>query len=100
MCGIAGILHFGQDRASPDLVSRMIGMIRHHGLTPGQVTHIYRDIASKRRATHYLHLQPLLVNQIPEITLGARAACKPKTVEAIPHSAITRDPLGGRRAER
>ena len=70
------------------------------GLTPGQVAHIYRDIDSKRRATHYLHLEPLLVNQIPEITLGARAACKPKTVEAIPHSAITRDPLGGRRAER
>jgi len=31
MCGIAGILHFGQDRPSPDLINRMIGMIRHRG---------------------------------------------------------------------
>ena len=31
MCGIAGIHHFGQGRVSPDLVSRMIGLIRHRG---------------------------------------------------------------------
>ena len=31
------------------------------GLTPGHVARIYRDIDSKRRAAHYLHLTPLLV---------------------------------------
>jgi len=38
------------------------------GLTPEQVARIYRDIDSKRHATHYLHLKPLLVEQISEIT--------------------------------
>ena len=39
------------------------------GLAPEQVARIYRDIVSKRHATHYLHLKPLLVEQIPEIAL-------------------------------
>lgn len=33
------------------------------GLTPGEVTHAYNQIDSKRRATRYLHLPPLLVEE-------------------------------------
>ncbi len=37
------------------------------GVTPEQAERIYRDIESKRRATHYLHLSPLLVEPVREI---------------------------------
>jgi len=37
------------------------------GLTQEQVELVYRDIASKRRATRYLHQRPLLVEDVPEI---------------------------------
>jgi len=39
------------------------------GLTPEQVALVYRDIASKRKATRYLHLHPLLVEPVSEISL-------------------------------
>lgn len=35
------------------------------GLTPDQVSQVWRDIAGKRRATRYLHREPLLVEDIP-----------------------------------
>jgi NAD+ synthase len=35
------------------------------GLTPEQVDRVYHDIDSKRRATRYLHTQPLLVENPP-----------------------------------
>jgi NAD+ synthase len=34
------------------------------GLTPEQVSWVYRDIQSKRRATQYLHLPPILVEEV------------------------------------
>jgi NAD+ synthase len=37
------------------------------GLTPEQVEYVYSDIASKRQATRYQHLGPLLVECIDEI---------------------------------
>lgn len=37
------------------------------GLTAKQVKLIYDDIKQKRRTTKYLHLPPLLVDQVPEI---------------------------------
>jgi len=37
------------------------------GLTAEQVERVYKDIESKRRGTHYLHLPPLFVEPIPEI---------------------------------
>ena len=36
-------------------------------LTPSQVARVYKDIESKRRATQYLHLRPLLTDPILEI---------------------------------
>jgi NAD+ synthase len=38
------------------------------GLTSEQVERVYRDIDAKRRATHYLHLEPLLVEPVEEVT--------------------------------
>ena len=38
------------------------------GLTGGQVERVYRDIEAKRRATRYLHLAPLLVDHVSEIS--------------------------------
>ena len=38
------------------------------GLTPAQVELVYKDIATKRATTHYLHLAPLLVAAVPEIS--------------------------------
>ena len=38
------------------------------GLTPHQVEQVYHDIAAKRRATRYLHLKPLLVEDVREVT--------------------------------
>ncbi len=42
------------------------------GLSTEQVERVFRDIEQKRKTTHYLHLQPSLVTDIPEIahTLG------------------------------
>lgn len=37
------------------------------GLTDAQVERVYRDIESKRHATRYLHLKPLLIDDVPEI---------------------------------
>ncbi|MEO6013988.1 MAG: NAD(+) synthase [Devosia sp.] len=36
-------------------------------LTEGQVNHVWRDIASKRKATRYLHADPALVEPVVEI---------------------------------
>jgi len=41
------------------------------GLTAEQVETVYRDIAAKRKATRYLHLSPLLVEPVSEISDGA-----------------------------
>lgn len=38
------------------------------GLTPGQVERVYRDIDAKRHATRYLHLKPLLVEDVEEVS--------------------------------
>jgi len=38
----------------------------HAGLEPAQVERVYREIESKRRATAYLHLSPLVVKEQPE----------------------------------
>ncbi len=45
------------------------------GMDPAQVEWVYRDIDSKRRATHYLHLPPLFIDKVVETDL------------CIPHSA-------------
>ena len=37
------------------------------GLTSAQVARVYRDIAQKRRTTQYLHLAPVLVDDVPEV---------------------------------
>ena len=36
-------------------------------LSPEQIQRVYHDIDTKRATTHYLHLQPLLMEGIPEI---------------------------------
>jgi NAD+ synthase len=38
------------------------------GLTAEQVNRVYRDIDQKRRTTRYLHLRPLLVEPVPEVS--------------------------------
>lgn len=38
------------------------------GLTPAQVERVYRDIEQKRRTTRYLHMKPLLVTPVTEVT--------------------------------
>lgn len=37
------------------------------GLTEDQVERVYRDIEAKRRATRYLHLRPLFVDEVTEV---------------------------------
>jgi NAD+ synthase len=37
------------------------------GLKPEQVEKVYEDIDTKRTTTHYLHLKPILMDEIPEI---------------------------------
>lgn len=37
------------------------------GLTPDQVERVYLDIDAKRHATNYLHLKPLLVEEVSEV---------------------------------
>jgi NAD+ synthase len=44
-----------------------VEVARAVGLTHEQVESVYRDIASKRNATRYLHLRPLLVEPVREI---------------------------------
>lgn len=39
------------------------------GLTPEQTQRVYDDINNKRSTTSYLHLQPLLVEKVPEIKI-------------------------------
>ncbi len=39
------------------------------GLSTEQVGRVWADIAAKRRATRYLHMRPLLVDSVEEITL-------------------------------
>ncbi|HSO37301.1 MAG TPA: hypothetical protein VLT33_32465, partial [Labilithrix sp.] len=34
------------------------------GITPAQVTRVFRDIEAKRRAAVYLHAPPLLVHEV------------------------------------
>jgi NAD+ synthase len=38
------------------------------GLTPDQVQRVYDDIDTKRSTTRYLHLSPLLVDDVPEVS--------------------------------
>lgn len=38
-------------------------------LTPEQVRRVYADIDNKRKTTRYLHLKPMLIEEIPEIQL-------------------------------
>lgn len=40
------------------------------GITEEQVNHIYEDIRIKRRSTRYLHLPPVLVEDVPELHEG------------------------------
>lgn len=37
------------------------------GLTPEQVERVFRDIDQKRRSTAYLHLPPVLIEDVPEV---------------------------------
>jgi NAD+ synthase len=37
------------------------------GITEAQVQHVWRDIASKRKATRYLHAGPVLVDRVAEL---------------------------------
>jgi len=37
------------------------------GLEPAQVQRMYADIDTKRSTTRYLHLSPLLIDDVPEI---------------------------------
>ena len=46
---------------APDLVARAAG------LTAAQLDHVWADIASKRKATRYLHAGPLLVEPVTEV---------------------------------
>jgi NAD+ synthase len=41
---------------------------KHTGLSPEQVLTIYRDIEKKRSSTRYLHLPPILITDVPEIS--------------------------------
>lgn len=39
------------------------------GVTVQQATNVFKDIEAKRRATRYMHLQPVLVEDVPELKL-------------------------------
>jgi NAD+ synthase len=43
------------------------------GITPEQVERVYADIVAKRRTTRYLHLSPLLVEDVHELHGDGRA---------------------------
>ena len=38
------------------------------GLAPEDIERVFRDIEQKRRSTRYLHVPPLLVETVPEIS--------------------------------
>jgi NAD+ synthase len=44
------------------------------GLKAEQVERVYRDIEAKRRTTRYLHLAPLFVDNVSEVSLSADAS--------------------------
>ncbi len=54
---------FGKNHGTP--VAEIAQLL---GLTTPQVERVYRDIDEKRRATQYLHLPPLLVGEVNEVT--------------------------------
>ena len=54
-------LYGKNNNISTDTVASVIG------LTPEQVQRVYNDIDTKRSTTRYLHLPPLVVEDIPEI---------------------------------
>lgn len=54
-------LYAKNNNIDPEVVGRATG------LTADQVKRVYDDIDQKRSTTRYLHLPPLLVDQIPEI---------------------------------
>ncbi len=39
------------------------------GITPQQAANVFRDIEAKRRATRYMHLKPVLVEDVKELNL-------------------------------
>jgi len=39
------------------------------GVTPQQAANVFRDIAAKRKATRYMHMKPVLVEDLPELKL-------------------------------
>jgi NAD+ synthase len=39
------------------------------GVTPVQAANVFRDIEAKRRATRYMHMKPVLVEDLPELKL-------------------------------
>jgi NAD+ synthase len=39
------------------------------GVTPQQAVNVFRDIEAKRKATRYMHLKPVLVEEVPELKL-------------------------------
>jgi NAD+ synthase len=39
------------------------------GVTPQQAANVFRDIEAKRKATRYMHLKPVLVEDVPELKL-------------------------------
>jgi NAD+ synthase len=39
------------------------------GVTPTQAANVFRDIEAKRRATRYMHMKPVLVEDLPELKL-------------------------------
>ena len=51
------------------------------GLTPEQVRRVFRDIESKRRATRYLHLPPLVIEPVGEIKEGLREFSEPPGID-------------------
>jgi NAD+ synthase len=53
---------YGKNHNTPS-----VEVARAVDLTPEQVESVYRDIESKRKATRYLHLSPLLVEPVREI---------------------------------
>lgn len=39
------------------------------GVTPQQAANVFRDIEAKRKATRYMHMKPVLVEDLPELKL-------------------------------
>jgi len=55
-------LYGKNNNVEPNVIGSMTG------LSEDQVVSVYRDIDQKRSSTRYLHLHPLLVEEIPEIS--------------------------------